>query len=73
MSDQPCPDRVRLVEELGEAMNEKKRVEKDESHSADDMVQADENLRDALEAVRVHKAEGGCASKEPARDKSSAA
>ena len=70
MTDETCPERMELVQRLAEAINDKKRMENDDSHSAEERMKADQEVNQALEAVRTHKSDGGCAgtksSNEPA-------
>jgi hypothetical protein len=58
MTDETSPDRVQRVQRLAEALNEKKRMEDDDSHSAEQRMKADEKVNQALEAVRTHKSDG---------------
>jgi hypothetical protein len=57
MSDEISPERERLVTRLGKALNDKMHVEKNDSHSPEDRMHADEKVNEALEAVRTDKAE----------------
>jgi hypothetical protein len=60
MSAKNCPELARLVERLGAAINQQKRIEADEEHTTEERMQVDQQMSDALEAVRVHKAEHQC-------------
>lgn len=64
MSTEDCPQLSQLVEHLAEAINDRKHVESNESHSPEDRMGAEEQMNLALDAVRLHKAEHGCALKE---------
>lgn len=55
-----CPELARLVERLAESINERKRVETDESHTTKQRMAVDQDTADALEAVRAHKSEHQC-------------
>jgi Sec-independent protein translocase protein TatA len=60
MSTENCPKLAQLVEQLGEAINTQKRVAADEARTTDERVSADQQMSEALEAVRSHKAEHQC-------------
>jgi hypothetical protein len=60
MTDKSCPKRVRLVERLARALNKKKHS--DAEHSVPEKVAADQELKDAMEAVRTNSAEDLCGS-----------
>lgn len=57
MSEQTTPEQLDRVQRLAEAINEKKRMEADESHSMEDRMRADKKMNEALEEVRAHKSE----------------
>jgi hypothetical protein len=59
MSDETTPEQLDRVQRLAEAINEKKRMEADESHSVEDRMRADKKMNEALDDVRAHKAERG--------------
>lgn len=60
MTDETCPERIELVQRLGEAINDKKHLETRDSHSTKARMKADKKVNQALDAVRTHKSEGGC-------------
>ncbi len=60
MSTENCPELARLVERLGEAINQQKRLEADDEHTTEERMTVDQQVADALEAMRVHKAEHHC-------------
>lgn len=57
MADKPSPERLRLVQRLAKAINRKKRMEKSPAHSTKERLRADEQVTEALEAVRTEKPE----------------
>jgi hypothetical protein len=57
MSEETTPEQLDRVQRLAEAINEKKRMEADESHSVEDRMRADIKMNHALDEVRAHKAE----------------
>ena len=67
MTDESCPERMRLVESLAKAMNKKKRAESKPSSSSPEKVAAENELGQAVEAVRTKSADDLCGSK--SRDK----
>ncbi len=60
MAAESCPELAHLVQQLAEAMNERKRVETDDSHSTEERMHSDQQISNVLEAVRAHKAEHRC-------------
>jgi hypothetical protein len=64
MADGTCPEDVRLVQHLAQAINAKKHVEGDDSHSPEDRMRADDDVNRAMEAIRSHKATHQCESVE---------
>jgi len=63
MTDKSCPKRVRLVERLARAMNRKKRVDVQPSPKPE-KISAEQELREAIAAVRTNPAEDLCGSKD---------
>lgn len=55
MSDETTPEQLERVQRLAEAINEKNRMEADQSHSVEDRMRADQKMNEALEEVRAHK------------------
>lgn len=60
MTDKSCPKRVRLVERLARAINKKKRVESKPSPPKPATIAAEQELQEAMEAVRTQSAEEIC-------------
>jgi hypothetical protein len=60
MTDKSCPERVRLVERLASALNGKKRINDDPSPSSSTKDAAEQELQDAMDAVRANSAEDLC-------------
>lgn len=59
-TDNNCPELARLVEHLGEAINQQKRIEANDSHTTEDRMAVDQQVAEALDAMRAHKAEHHC-------------
>ncbi len=57
MSNETTPEQLDRVQRLAEAINEKKRMEADTSHSMEDRMRADEKMNEALDDVRAHKSD----------------
>lgn len=70
MKDQSCPKRVRLVERLAKAINRKKRMTS-ATASKQEQAAADQEVQDAMEAVRSNSAKDLCGGKD-AKDRSAA-
>jgi hypothetical protein len=60
MADETCPENIRLVQHLAQAINAKKRLEGNDEHSPEDRMRADESVNHAMEAIRAHKANHEC-------------
>ncbi len=58
MKDETTPEQLERVQRLAEALNAKKRMEDDGSHSMEDRLRADEKVQSALEDVRSRQGEG---------------
>jgi hypothetical protein len=63
MTDKSCPKRVRLVERLARAINKKKHTEAESSSSNPEKIAAEQELKEAMEAVRTQSAEDLCGPK----------
>lgn len=62
MTDQSCPKRVRLVERLARAINKKKHMTS-ETASKQEQLAADQEVQEAMEAVRSKSAKDLCGGK----------
>ena len=60
MTDQSCPKRVRLVERLARAINKRKRMENGEAASSHEKAAAEQEVQEAMEAVRSNSAKDLC-------------
>ena len=69
-TDKTCPERVKLVEKLAKAINKKSRVEHSKARP-EERTRVSEEVGEALEEIRDHKARGGCKSPESQEPKAS--
>ena len=63
MTDKSCPKRVRLVERLARAINKKKHIDAEPFPSTPEKVAADQEVKEAMEAVRTNSAKDLCGDK----------